>query len=117
MQTKSIINYKKWDIVLVPFPFTDLSSVKKRPSLVISPDIYNENDDIIIAFVTSNIPEQLKPGDYRIKHWKESGLLANSLVRIKLATIKKSIVYKKLGSLHHQDCAEFLKVFINFFST
>ncbi len=43
----------KWDIVLVPFPFTNLKSAKRRPALIISPGTYNQYEDIVIAFITS----------------------------------------------------------------
>jgi mRNA interferase MazF len=65
---KSMIHYKQWDIVLVPFPFTDLSTTKKRPGLIISPNEYNKSNDIIIAFITSNLLSESKYGDFIIKN-------------------------------------------------
>jgi len=50
MKMKSITTYNKWDIILVPFPFTDLKAVWKRPALIISPDEYNEKLDVVISF-------------------------------------------------------------------
>ena len=49
------MNYNRWDIILVPFPFTDLTTYKKRPALIISPEEYNTGQDLIIAFITSNL--------------------------------------------------------------
>jgi len=44
------------DIVLIPIPFTDLASQKKRPAIIISSDAYNEsNEDIVVVALTSNI--------------------------------------------------------------
>jgi len=37
---------RKWDIIIVPFPFTDLTTVKKRPALVVSPDNYNNSNSL-----------------------------------------------------------------------
>ena len=51
--------YKQGDILLIPIPFTDLSSNKKRPVLVLSSNQYNKSaDDLIIAAITSNIDEK-----------------------------------------------------------
>ena len=41
-------------IVLIPFPFTDLTSSKVRPALIIS-EQNNRSEDVIVAFITSNI--------------------------------------------------------------
>ena len=49
-------NYEFGDIVLVPFPFTDQSSIKKRPAVVVSSSAYNrDRPDIIILAVTSQM--------------------------------------------------------------
>lgn len=50
---------KQDDIVLIPIPFSDMSSQKKRPVLVLSNDSYNQRyQDIIVAAVTSNVTER-----------------------------------------------------------
>ena len=45
----------KGKIVLVPFPFTDLTAAKLRPALV----IYKGEKDVVMAFVSSKIPPEL----------------------------------------------------------
>lgn len=48
--------HKQGDILLIPIPFTDLISSKKRPVLVLSNNNYNlKTNDIIVAAITSNI--------------------------------------------------------------
>ena len=50
--------YKRGDIVLVPFPFTDLTSSKKRPALVISPDSFNsQQQDLVVVAITSQLTD------------------------------------------------------------
>ncbi|MCF8113065.1 MAG: type II toxin-antitoxin system PemK/MazF family toxin [Desulfotignum sp.] len=112
---KSTTICKKWDIVLVPFPFTDLSTSKKRPALIISPDEYNSGIDVIIAFITSNMAVKSKPGDYHIREWKQANLPKPSLIRMKLATIDKSIIVRKLGRLSQRDMDIFRQVISTFF--
>jgi mRNA-degrading endonuclease toxin of MazEF toxin-antitoxin module len=112
---KSTMSYKKWDIVLVPFPFTDLSAVKKRPGLIISPNEYNGEQDVVIVFVTSKLTTRFRMGDYKIKEWGKSNLPKPSMIRMKFATIDKSIIIKTLGRLQQKDSKEFGQALINFF--
>lgn len=59
--------FKRGDIVLVPFPFTDLSSTKQRPALIVSSDALNTvRDDVLVAAITSQIPAQLTDGEFMI---------------------------------------------------
>jgi hypothetical protein len=56
MTTPSTISYRRGDIVLVSFPFTDLTFAKRRPALGVSPDILNEiNEDLILLAITSQL--------------------------------------------------------------
>ena len=54
----STMAYRQGDIVLVSFPFTDLTSSKRRPALVLSPDSFNAaGEDLVLAAVTSQITD------------------------------------------------------------
>ena len=110
-------NYKRWEIILVPFPFTDLTSFKRRPALVVSPDSYNADKDVVIAHVTSQMVISPKIGDYKIQKWKAAGLPKPSMVRMKFATIDRTIVIKTIGELETVDRAETEKIIISFFKS
>ncbi|NIR51113.1 type II toxin-antitoxin system PemK/MazF family toxin [candidate division KSB1 bacterium] len=109
------MNYNKWDVVLVPFPFTNLTTTKKRPALIISPDEYNKNLDVVIAFITSKLDLEYRIGDYKIQEWEKSNLPKPSMLRMKFATIDKSIIIKKLGRLSEKDVKELSKLLIDRF--
>ena len=111
----STIPFKQWDVILVQFPFTDFQSTQKRPALVISPDGYNKDGDLIIAFITSQIQKPPRPGDFTLADWKSAKLPKPSLIRMNLATIAQSIVAKKLGRLSTTDISSFQKHFRDFF--
>ena len=111
-----MIHYKKWDIILVPFPFSDLSTSKKRPALVVSPDEYNTGFDIIIAFITSKIDVEPRIGDYFIRDWQKAKLPKPSMLRMKFATIDKTIIVKQFGRLSNKDINQFKKELSDFFS-
>ena len=54
----STMAYRQGDIVLVSFPFTDLTSSKRRPALILSPDSFNAaGEDLVLAAVTSHITD------------------------------------------------------------
>lgn len=110
-------NYKKWDVILVPFPFTDLSSAKRRPALIVSPDAYNAEKDVVIAYVTSQTNSPPRFGDYKLQKWNEANLPKPSLVRMKFATIDKTIVIKTLGELEATDREEIEKILLSFFKS
>src|SRR3989338_952000 len=52
---------KRGDVILVPFPFTDLSSTKVRPAVIVSAD--PQEDDVIIAFISSVLPKTISLSD------------------------------------------------------
>ena len=86
---------KKGDIVLVTFPFTDLSSSKQRPALV----LYAENEDAILAFITSKLSFQHKY-DIFIERSSVNNLEADSVIILrKLFTGNKSLIRGKVGNL------------------
>lgn len=62
---------RRGDIVLVPFPFTDLSGHKVRPAVIVSPDPVGV--DILLAFISSVVPTT--------PHFTEQALLDTKLKR------------------------------------
>ena len=89
----------KGKIVLIPFPFTDLSSTKLRPALV----LYESKHDVVALFISSRT-ENPKPTDIIIdkKHpeFKQTGLKVTSALRIdKIATISKELILGEIGEV------------------
>jgi len=106
-----------FDVVLVPFPFADLSTTKKRPCLVLatfkarSLGLY-----ATVAMITSNASALKFPHDVDIEDLSESGLPLPSVVRLaKVVTLEGALVIKKLGKLGMRDQkavrSEFRKLF------
>lgn len=85
----------KGDIVLIPFPFTDLSGLKNRPALILA----DTETDITVSFITTQIKWQ-EEFDIILEPSQENGLKRPSVLRLsKLATIDKDLVIGKLGNL------------------
>ncbi len=91
------------DIVLVPFPFTDLTSKKLRPAVIISND--PQETDIVIAFISSVIsPKELAITDYLIQpdyaDFPKTGLKKTSVFKMKkLLTIETGRIIRQLGKV------------------
>ncbi|MEP6933429.1 MAG: type II toxin-antitoxin system PemK/MazF family toxin [Nitrospirota bacterium] len=89
-------------LVLVPFPFTDQSAVKRRPAVVISSAAYHRaRPDLLIMAVTSQQPSTLSVGE--VQDWRGAGLLKPSVLKPVLTTIDPTLVLKRLGQLTPSD--------------
>lgn len=86
-----MIAFNFGDIVLVPFPFTDRSTIKKRPAVVISSKEYNQHrPDVILLAVTSQMGSADFYGDMVLRQWQKAGLLKPSVVKPICTTIEKN---------------------------
>lgn len=92
------MHYRQGDIVLVPFPFSDLSSSKVRPAIVVSGNTVNNSPDVILAALTTNIRND--NFSFGIKNTQLSSPIRDSEVRCnKLFTCEKRIIHKAISSL------------------
>jgi mRNA interferase MazF len=93
--------YKQGDILLIPIPFSDLTSSKRRPVLVLSNSEYDKGtEDILVAAITSNLEEKEYAVMITNADMKEGTLKVDSCVRTdKIYTLSKFIVIKKFGSI------------------
>lgn len=97
--------YQKGDIVLIPFPFTDLTTTKTRPAVVVSVDEFQrETNNFTVAMITS-VPHHT-PYDYEIRDWVGAKLLLPSWIRTKLATLDPKLVRYMPGRLAATDLEE-----------
>ncbi|MBN2059150.1 MAG: type II toxin-antitoxin system PemK/MazF family toxin [Deltaproteobacteria bacterium] len=98
------MTYETFDVVVVPFPFTDSAQTKKRPALVLSgnSNFGNKIGHSVLAMITSkkNAPWPL---DSDIINKKQSGLTAPSVVRMKLFTLDNRFIIRKIGHLSDND--------------
>jgi len=89
------------DIVLVPFPNSDLTDGKLRPALVLYEDAVEK--EITIAYISSKIPIILSPCEVLVTRgthsFEESGLMMNSVIKLnKISSIKSYLIVGLLGS-------------------
>lgn len=99
----STISFRRGDVVLVGFVFSDASGIKQRPAVVLSTELYHRSrQEVIVTALTSKV-DRLLVGDYRIAGWQQAGLLHPSVATGIIRTIKRSMIRRRLGSLLSSD--------------
>ena len=91
-----------WDVVVVPFPFTDRATARRRPALVVSVKAFNRHGHSVLAMITS-ASHRPWPADTTLTDLKAAGLKAPSLVRLKLFTLDNRFIARRLGALGPVD--------------
>ncbi len=100
------MTYSQFDVVVVPFPFTDVASSKRRPALVLSSaSAFNERVGQSVMAMITTAKHSDWPLDTPLTDLKSAGLKAKSIVRMKLFTIDHQLIQKRLGRLGESDRA------------
>ncbi len=95
--------FRRGDVVLVEFVFSEGTRTKKRPAMVLSGDEYHKGrQEVVLAAITSNV-DRVLVGDTKIEKWVDAGLKFPSLVAGIVQTMKKAMLGKKLGTLSDGD--------------
>jgi mRNA interferase MazF len=95
-----MLSYSKHDIVLVRYPFSDLSNSKVRPAVVVSSP--HASQDILVTPLTSKI-ESLLEGEFAISEWSAAGLNVATAVKRGVYTVHEKLVIKVIGKLADVD--------------
>lgn len=98
------MTYEAFDVVVVPFPFTDRATTRRRPALVLS-DARSFNRRVgqsVLAMITSARNSDW-PLDVEIGNLDSAGLPSASVVRMKLFTLDDQLVLRKTGRLADKD--------------
>ena len=92
----------KGDIVLVPFPFTNLSETKLRPAVVLWVD--PSGQDVTLCFISSQNVEWVNDDEFVIQtsddEFSQTGLKVTSKVRVaRVVTLERRLLQRRLGNL------------------
>ena len=90
-----------WDVVTVPFPFTDRATQKRRPALILSKRSFNRHGHSLMAMITSARPSW--PGDSLLARVASCGLSSPCIVRLKLFTLDNRLIVRRIGRLSDED--------------
>lgn len=96
------VTFEPLDVVVLPFPFTDRRTTKRRPAVVVSSQGFNRvHRQSILAMITSANSDW--PSDVAVRDWREAALNVPCKVRFKLFTLDNALVVRKLGTLSKRD--------------
>jgi mRNA interferase MazF len=92
--------FKRWDIVKVPFPFTEGAGDKRRPALVINNKILMQEHRLYWLLMITSVIKPAYSGDVVIKNGEVTGLVAPSIVRTaKITTLQEDYILGRIGHL------------------
>ncbi len=101
--TSEVSDYQRWDVLVAPFPFTDIDKSKRRPVLVLSSAEFNQDHrHVIAAMITTGAGSQW-PTDHKIIDLAPTGLSHPSVVRWKLVTLDYEVIIRRCGALSAGD--------------
>ena len=111
------MTFNAFDVVVVPFPFTDRTTTKRRPALILSyAQMFNKKvGQSVMAMITSAKNSDW-PLDIEIQDLDSAGLPSASIVRMKLFTLDEQLIIRKAGVLCRIDqskVVESLKQLLN----
>jgi mRNA interferase MazF len=95
------MTFLKGDVVLLPYPFTDLKTTKVRPA-VVAASVTGHYSDIFVIPLTSR-STTLNSGEFRLTDWRYAGLNVPSAVKRGCVLVDTGLVMKKVGSLSDSD--------------
>ena len=93
-------SFSHHNIILVRYPFSDLSSSKVRPAVVVNAP--HVSHDLLIVPLTSRLTGLL-PGEFAVTEWRTAGLNVPSALKRGLYTVEDSLVLKLIGELAAVD--------------
>jgi len=108
------VTFKSFDVVAVPFPFTDRDATKRRPALVISNESFNQQHNQIVLAMITTTTDNIWPSDVALTNWQKAGLKVACQFRLKLFTLDQTLVLKSIGHLSSKDVKSVKAALIEF---
>lgn len=103
---------KAGDIVVVPFPFSDLTSLKIRPALIVSSNAFNESRNLLLVAISTKKGLEEFSIPLSQKNLNSGELKKESFIRLQnIFTLEKRMIIKKVGKMNEKSYANFKKKF------
>jgi mRNA interferase MazF len=93
-------NYSRGEVVLVRYPFSDLSGSKVRPAVIVNSP--HTSRDVFILPLTSKT-RMLLAGEFVLKEWGKAGLNVETAVKRGIYTVHQNLIVQRVGTLTDSD--------------
>ncbi|MEN3334250.1 MAG: mRNA interferase MazF [Blastocatellia bacterium] len=93
-------NYSRGEVVLVRYPFSDLSGSKIRPAVIVNS--HHSSKDVFILPLTSKTTSLLS-GEFILKDWSQAGLNVETAVKRGIYTVHQNLIAQRVGKLSNSD--------------
>lgn len=99
------IAFAAGELVIVPFPFSDIARAKSRPALVLSAKDDNAACGASVLAMVTTAADSAWPRDTRLEDWRDYGLRGPCVLRAKLFTLDNRLLTRRLAVLSDRDRA------------
>jgi mRNA-degrading endonuclease toxin of MazEF toxin-antitoxin module len=96
-------NYSRGEVILVRYPFSDLSGSKIRPAVIVNAP--HPSKDVFILPLTSKTTSLLA-GEFILKDWSQAGLNVETAVKRGVYTVHQNLIAHRVGKLSDSDAKE-----------
>lgn len=97
------ISYKKYDVVVIPFPFIDSDLSKLRPALVLSSEEFNQETKMVTCIMITSSTHEEWASDVDILNLQKAGLKKKCKARFKVFSIQGHLIRRNIGRLDKKD--------------
>jgi mRNA interferase MazF len=99
----NVLALHPYDVVIVPFPFTDRDATKRRPALVLSHHTFNDGTGHAVLAMITSADQTTWLGDSAIADTTPAGLSTPCLIRLKIFTLDQRLIVRRAGLLSLRD--------------
>ena len=101
---------KSGEIILIPFPFAELTNKKVRPAVVIT-ETTDKYKDLVVSAISSIVPSRISNREILLRHNKLNNLRVDSVIKVdRIVTLKREDKIADLGKLSITELAEFKNI-------
>ena len=100
------------EIILIPFPFSELNKTKVRPAVVITEtETKDKYKDLVVSAISSVVPKNLSEREFVIESGNMNNLRVNSIVKTdRIVTVKRNEMIAELGKLTDKELQTFKSI-------